>query len=631
MKLQLITDKQRNGVLRFVHWVLSKFPHYKYGSELRSPQYDVIGFSLSLLRRGSHWWGSAKRDRQPFIQEVNFFDWFIVFLALFWGFSFLLLPSYTQRIEFQPFILVDVGAKVMFLFIGLGLICLNCLGGGRERVRVVLHLLFAVLLLGMSYIFLRTGSAFALTGYVSAGLLLLISLFVYLPEHFKFFLLFVFFMIGNGIIFWIHPTSFFLQDTGAFSSIFIDAIFTVWLLLTLILSFLGLLGHYKSKKLYIIITTTIALGLFGYAYFTLRQALWNQAILALLLGSFFVVLPYVEQYRRLTFPSKTVYIKTLLWFAGTFFMAVLLVLYLQLSSLKRLEVENIQNLRGALVVINTMIEEGKGDVSLFSKDEGLIRDMSLVLPRQKNNDVLSQFDTYARTLLTSSTTLRRVLLIDANGQGVSVYPSDVAFRQLHFADRSYFSAARAYRKTVVAETLQPRIPNAPGPPVVIALAAPIFGRNGEFLGVVAGSMDIEKLEARINSMRQGKGYIAIANTKTQFVVHPDASLIMQTPSAGNPLWWAVKGEQGQTLLHNQRGILTIQAYAPIPVLGWGIVSVQPLLEIMEQMSMTAFLIFLTTLFSGIGSFLYVVVQVTHTLTRTVSKQKPKSGDETIQT
>ncbi|MDA8430308.1 MAG: response regulator [Geobacteraceae bacterium] len=118
----------------------------------------------------------------------------------------------------------------------------------------------------------------------------------------------------------------------------------------------------------------------------------------------------------------------------------------------------------------------------------------------------------------------------------------------------------------------------------ILMAVPIYGRNHQLLGYLAGSLNLVNdyfIEEIMSNKIGEKGYLYLFNTDRTMVVHPDKSRIMKqdVPRDANALFdKAIAGFEGSGETVNSRGIAQIASFKRLRLTNWILASTYPIDE-----------------------------------------------------
>jgi len=137
------------------------------------------------------------------------------------------------------------------------------------------------------------------------------------------------------------------------------------------------------------------------------------------------------------------------------------------------------------------------------------------------------------------------------------------------SDRDYIKAVISTKKTFISDVL---ISKTTGKPAVV-IAVPIFSGQGEFKGIVGGTLDLAIIEEMRKKIKIGEtGYAYVTDSKGQILAHPDEKM---TAERTNVLDVSVvkKALDGETGAENYEynGTKTFGSYTMVSNTGWAVV------------------------------------------------------------
>jgi len=211
----------------------------------------------------------------------------------------------------------------------------------------------------------------------------------------------------------------------------------------------------------------------------------------------------------------------------------------------------------------------------------------------------------------SNSTIRRLVLLDANGKAVNLYPAGV-FDQPDLSGRDYFIAARDQGASTVSDLF---VSADEGHRQVINVASPLYDKSHAFVGVISASLDLLSMSANLQKIAvpERNEYVVVVDSKGKRIADSDPTRIGVAIAAANPLNFAIRGQSGSTLGTVESGVRAVVAYEPVAAgsTHWGVAIVAPLANIYELTESTNISLFLIVLLSIIlagfilqGGFFY---------------------------
>lgn len=137
------------------------------------------------------------------------------------------------------------------------------------------------------------------------------------------------------------------------------------------------------------------------------------------------------------------------------------------------------------------------------------------------------------------------------------------------SDRDYIKAAISTKKSFISDVL---ISKTTGKPAVV-IAVPIFGGQGEFKGIVGGTLDLSSIEEMRNKIKMGEtGYAFITDSKGQVLAHPDEKMTVERTNVSDisVVKKALNGESGAEN-YDYNGAKIFGSYTRVSNTGWAVV------------------------------------------------------------
>lgn len=527
----------------------------------------------------------------------SLFDWFTATLAIFVGFSYFLFPAYVFDIKVAPFVEYIKFIKIALIFAGIGLLATDVFKPARKIWHHLLHIILGLLFGALAYISFQLGFYPRMLGDGAVALLLLTTALIHISDHARFILLIDILAIFAGLIFLLNP-----ESTGL-------EVFTSWILgnrilfATLWYGLVALLlwGSFSQlslKKGWLNLFLVVVVGSFAAAFISLQNNLWEDTVYAIVFGSYVLILPFWHKVRSISNASKKELFGGFTLMIIIFAAGIGLVFYLQTSFKVYVLSENEKRVKNAVLLVEQYLEEGEKATSGFAKDESLLELMA-----SSKKDKLEDINQVIKRFFLASSTLRRIGVIDEDGRGLVLYPED-SFYGLDLTDRDYFKQAKESKKVVISDVLEPKVP---GVKAAVVIAAPLLDQEGEFIGLIFGSVDFVKLVQKLSGIKGTHTNFVIADRNKNILFHPDESQLLKPIAVNNVgLVKAVEGESGQLESYGNLSRLNLQAYAHIEKLGWGIVAQESLSLALKQQSSISFIIFLSIVALGVGSLLTII-------------------------
>lgn len=196
-------------------------------------------------------------------------------------------------------------------------------------------------------------------------------------------------------------------------------------------------------------------------------------------------------------------------------------------------------------------------------------------------------------------------VINNKGIGIADVPLATGRIGVDYSDRVYTHGALAGR-TTVGEPVMGRTLNAPA----FAIAAPIFGHQGQVVGALLGAINLGKANflSRITDRSYGQtgGYLLIAREYRLIVTATDKTRIMEKlpePGVHPFIDKVIRGYEGSGIMVSPRGFEVLVSIQNIPQANWYVVTLLPTDEaftpIRHVIKNIMILALLLTLFAGL--------------------------------
>lgn len=222
------------------------------------------------------------------------------------------------------------------------------------------------------------------------------------------------------------------------------------------------------------------------------------------------------------------------------------------------------------------------DNKLTNAHQQLIEFSKLLTPEHMRNSDKAQELMNAHTHI-HSVFSNGMVLFDQKGAIIAETPFQSKKRRGQvFLFRDYVATTLALKKPYIGA---PYHSSRPHHHPVITLTVPIFGRQGELIGVLGGSIDLLTDTAlnHIISARIGKtGYFYLITKQRDLILHPDQTRILKRgdiPVGANKLLeQAIQGFEGTGETVNSRGLHAITSFKHLKAKDWIVGANFPLAE-----------------------------------------------------
>ena len=178
-----------------------------------------------------------------------------------------------------------------------------------------------------------------------------------------------------------------------------------------------------------------------------------------------------------------------------------------------------------------------------------------------------------------------VLVLDAQGKVVADVPEVKARNGIDVADRAYFQTIMRTRKAMITEPILGKTSHQP----IVQMIAPVLDTQGKVAGVVIGVLRLYKdnMLGKLRTAKVGKsGYYFILTRETvpRYVLHPDASRLLQPRDASsNAATTQLLKEDGEGSMvsTNSQGITGVNSFRQLKSVNWLLAASLPVTDAFE--------------------------------------------------
>jgi len=121
--------------------------------------------------------------------------------------------------------------------------------------------------------------------------------------------------------------------------------------------------------------------------------------------------------------------------------------------------------------------------------------------------------------------------------------------------------------------------------LLIFISYPIFSENGEYLGMVAGTIYLKErnvFNALLGEHYYHDGsYVYVVDSDGRVIYHQNSSRVNDIAIDNKVVQQVVSGKSGAQQVVNTRGIEMLAGYSTVPLTGWGVVAQRPLKVALE--------------------------------------------------
>ena len=220
-------------------------------------------------------------------------------------------------------------------------------------------------------------------------------------------------------------------------------------------------------------------------------------------------------------------------------------------------------------LINTTKELSSG---LSQQIDGFISEHTSVLESIAVTNDLRLYNAQDQTNLLKEINKKHsefALIFVTDSKGQQVARSDDKNQFDNMSDRDYFKAVISNKKTEISDVL---ISKTTGKPAVV-IVIPIFSAQGEFQGILGGTLDLSIIEEMRSKITIGEtGYAFITDSNGLILAHPDIKMVEEQRNVSDipVVKKALTGEVGAEA-YEDNGEKIFGSYTVVPTTGWPVV------------------------------------------------------------
>lgn len=502
----------------------------------------------------------------------NIFDWYIGIGAVVAGLAIYLFNKSFDSVQFShvaPFI---AAPQIILICGGIGVIATNIFVPPRAIWEKIFYALLGLAGTCLTILLISTGDIDGAFIYGSLTLVIWIAMMIPLGGIASFSLYITLLAISSAIVPIvsrgdIHVTEFILTFASA-----------PWIM-SLVLGILALMyipalwwSYRNNRHIFWMCTWIAAIIYFALALWYANGQYWARSfffIVTALAAAFLG--PWEELQLSRNRKERLLMIGTLGSIGAILLIGVTVVYLMQVNIIATVKRENQHKVAYAQVLTQSILEGVESTLVGVASDSDLVA--AVTTP---DIDVLN---TVSRTIMDSNPNIRRILILDAKGDGINIYPFGT-FDEKNLAFRDYFIAARDTGKPYISNLFTALVDQANRS--VISVAAPIQGKNNVFSGVIVASLDLGHISDELQKIAvpERKEYVRIVDSSGKIVADPDINEIGKTVAADDAIRQGTKGQgYGEGKLTDGRRAMVTYDY--IPLSGWGIAIITPYVFIYE--------------------------------------------------
>ncbi len=414
--------------------------------------------------------------------KIDLFDGLVFLLTMMVSLAFFLLPIHFYQAKFKEILWLIYLFRVVFLLSGVLYLVVKIIEDKREKWYLMINFWLASMFLVLAIGSWQIGGNYGTVLYTSMSLVLLMRGFKRKCAPVVCFVCLLF-MVGLGL------NLISVLGNGQIMVILMDKWY-LWVLaflippLALIFALRSLKRDRKLFKGLLFLQGGIFLWL---AMGMVGLGVWNEVFAYIVIGVMAFLFPFEEMFKMKVGRGKKRLLQAFIY-AGAVLMIGGLAMAITRNVFRSMSKNDLLE-RSEIVMINTeeFFEHSKEELTVLAKNE-------LLQNLMENEGGEESINELVKAVVDSSREIQLIGVYDQDGIMMTLYPYAVPSPVgVDFSLREYFERAKA-GEVYVSNLIQLRLAGNPWATVV---SAPVYNEEGKFIGIVAGSLDVDKLRDMI--------------------------------------------------------------------------------------------------------------------------------------
>jgi excisionase family DNA binding protein len=485
----------------------------------------------------------------------NIFDWFIGIGATVSGIALFLFNQSFDVVNIQSVAPIVSVARILFVGGGTGILLTNFVYDAHRRWHRVFHGVLVVAGIIMTILMATTRDIDAVGIYGTLTVVIALTTFVRLGKIIPFVLYMTLLAVVAPVVAFVAPADFHvaaltaaLQTTPVVTQIGLSVVCFGFILLLW-------LGMYRNKALFFVCSYAAAGAYFFLGYSFAQNQFWSRAFYFMIIG---LTCMYLPSWKDLSMTGNkkahTLAIGMLGVLTAVILIGIMVIYVNQLNVVAIVNREDAQKVDFARTMMETDIQSVTSAVTMASINPALIAAV------QENN--AATLTDLSRIIFESVGSIRRIVILDKDGTGLFLYPL-ATFDRTDLSFRDYFIRARDTGKLYVSDIFEAS--GDQSHQKVVTISAPLYTPDKQFAGVLAASLDLTAISARLQKIAvvdRGE-YIVVLDSHGKRIMHPTPSLIGTDTEPDDPTLLGLKGKTGVAQGATHDGIYSLVAYTGI--------------------------------------------------------------------
>ncbi len=554
----------------------------------------------ALISHITRW---TKKHDWNLVAAPNIFDWLVGLGAIVSGAS-LFLFNLTNTAGDASLSAYLITARVALIAIGAGIVTINIFQGMRKW-RSVFFGLLALLAFGSVMPFINVQDFDGAILYGTMGIVVLYNAIFDVDGIISYLLYLDLLLTGVVTLLFLGAN---VGHVQMFTSLFSLPNYAVALLLTGVAGtnlFLFWRGYRTGSVWFRIGAWVTMCFCFVAALWYANMEYWSRAMYFVVLGFFSLVVPLWSMLIRGHDSRRD---KTILHiFLGLVSVVILASIFAVYELQQTLWNQKQVELHNKMIIAQRLVQDAFDTAQAVLATAAVNQDLVVAVGKKD----FTTIDKYAKVLYESHSYLRRIIILDAEGKGVALYPYGT-FDQSNLSFRDYFIAARNTRKPYVSGVFEALADNSHRQ--VVTVSVPLISTKNDFVGVLAGSIDINQLNLEVQQIAdqtRGEGF-TIVDRKGQYVISSNMAMVGKELPKDDPMRLYLNDttpHASESIVFNDH--MGVDGYNIVPNLGWSLslrIPIGSVVMINTASVISLFAIILVVLTLGTSAFYYLYVR-----------------------
>lgn len=493
------------------------------------------------------------------VLEVDIFDWFIGMSAVVSGVALFLFNASTniQTLSY----LVPI-TRLVLICAGLGIVGSSIQGKSKQW-----HIFFqSILVAAWSMRTYELARGFDVAGVVIYASLVLVIVLRLLRETAPEISMGRFITsIGFGSVMSmaIWPQQPLVRSAGAFLNVPMIAILCILLGLQIVVTCMYWIGYVRRIP-WVFAVSCVIFGIVCVltATFYGEFLYWSRAFFYIVFAFFCLFLPISQMILPSKSPRERLYLH--LFFGGIGGL-LLLAISAVFSLHQVLWHQRVNDFANKIAVGQTIFTNAISDVKSSITTASSNADFLTGVEKNESDTLVRN----AKIVYEGNPMIRRLVFLNAKGDGVAIYPYGV-FDRTNYAFREYFIRVRESKAIYVSNVFETNADGVHRP--VVSVSMPLLDKKGVFAGAMNASVNLDKIALQLQqvALESGGEFFTVVDEHGTYVSHPVLALIGKDAPANDPVRKGIEKKHGIEQLVMPDGSLGLVAYDSISSLGWGI-------------------------------------------------------------